>query len=114
MGSLKDNDDRRSIVSAHVITDYAITAEVKKAEIVWVIKTVLGHISYNANSDIGDVFRVMFLNSAIVKKFSCLSTKLAYLITVGIAPYFTQKLVDKIRACECDVASFDESLNEVC
>ena len=76
MDSSEDNDDGRSLVSAHVITDYAITAEVKKAEIIWAIKTVGSYL--------------------------------------GIASYFTQKLVDKNRACECYVASFDESLNEVC
>ena len=114
MGSSEDNDDRRSLVSAHVIPDCAITAEVRKAEIIWAIKTVLDHVLYNANSGIGVVFRVMFPNSAIAKKFSCLSTKLVYLITFGIAPYFTQKLVDKIRACKCYLASFDEFLNEVC
>ena len=97
-----------------MITDYAITVEMKKAEIIWAIKTVLGHISYNANSGIGGVFCVMFPNSAIAKKFSCLLTKLAYLITYCIAPYFMQKLVDKIRACKCYLAGFDESLNEVC
>ena len=57
----------------------------------------------------------MFPNSAIAKKFSSfLSTKLAYLISFGIASYFRQKLVNKIRACKCYVASFDKSLNEVC
>ena len=55
MGSSEDNDDR-SLVSAHVITDSAIAAEVKKAEIIWAIKTVLGHISYNFIS-----FRCLFI-----------------------------------------------------
>ena len=78
--------------------------------------TVSAHISYNANSDIGDVFRVMFPNSAIVKKLTCSSTYwlTSLLFTFGLSPYFTQKLVDKIRACKCYVASFDKSFNDVC
>ena len=74
----------------------------------------MGHVSFNANRGIGDVFRTMFPDSAIAQKFSCSSTKLAYLVTFGIAPYFTEKLVDKIRASKCYVASFDESLNNIC
>ena len=112
--SSEDTNERRSLTSAHFISDYVGTVEVKKAEIIWAIKTVMGHVSFNANRGIGDVFRTMFPDSAIAQKFSCSSTKLAYLVTFGIAPYFTEKLVDKIRASKCYVASFDESLNDIC
>lgn len=100
--------------TANTMTRYVDTLEVKKAEIIWGIKTVMSHISLNSNSDIGEMFRTMFPDSEIAKKFSCSATKMAYLITFGIAPYFTDQLIDKIRASKCYVASFDESLNEIC
>ena len=32
----------------------------------------------------------------------------------GIAPYFTEQSVDKVRKAVCYVISFDESLNSIC
>ena len=39
---------------------------------------------------------------------------MAYLECFGTAPYFTEKLVNKVREAVCYVVSFDESLNSIC
>ena len=93
---------------------YATSTDIKKAEIIWALKSVMAHFSYNASSDIGDVLRAMFTDSDIAKKFKCGSTKLAYLVCFGIAPYFTEQLINKVRKAVCYVISFDESLNPIC
>ena len=54
----------------------------------------------------------MFPDSDIAKKFACSKTKMNYLICFGLAPYFREKLLQKIKKSECVAISFDESLNK--
>ena len=53
----------------------------------------------------------MFPDSAIAKNFACGKTKINYLISFGIAPYFREKLLQKIKEAECLTVCFDECLN---
>ena len=53
----------------------------------------------------------MFPDSSIAQGMSCGPTKLSYLITFGIAPYFKQLLVEDLKKAPCFVVLFDESLN---
>ena len=60
-----------------------------KSRMLWnyVIKTLMGHFLYNANSGFGDMFHTMFADTVVAQKFNCSSTKLAYLFimqTVGL------------------------------
>ena len=71
----------------------------------------MSHFSYNSATDITDVFRAMFPDSAIAQKMNCGPTKLSYLICFGIAPYFKQQLLNELKEAQCFVISFDESLN---
>ena len=81
------------------------------AEIRWALKTVMSHYSLNSAQDITDVFRAMFPDSNIAKHMSCGATKLSYLITFGIAPFFKQELLMDVSQAPCFVISSDESLN---
>ena len=81
------------------------------AEIRWALKTVMSHYSLNSAQDIADVFHAMFPDSNIAKRMSCGATKLSYLITFGIAPFFKQELLMEMSQAPCFVISFDESLN---
>ena len=112
----KDVDANGTCVrrNTNAVTHYATSREVKIAEIIWAMKSVMAHFSYNASADIGDVFRAMFPDSGIARNFKCASTKVAYLVCFGIAPYFKDKLIDNVRAAVCYVVSFDESLNSIC
>ena len=81
------------------------------AEIRWALKTVMSHYSLNSAQDKTDVFHTIFPDSNIAKRMSCDATKLSYLITFGIAPFFKQELLMDVSQAPCFVISFDESLN---
>ena len=52
-----------------------------------------------------------FQDSKIAQQWSCGATKLSYLITFGIAPYFKELLLTELTEASCFVLSFDESFN---
>ena len=54
----------------------------------------------------------MFPDSQIAQQWSCGPTKLSYLITFGIAPYFKELLFAELTEAPCFVLSFDESFNQ--
>ena len=53
----------------------------------------------------------MFPGSNIAQRFKCAETKAMYLVTFGLAEYFSQKMMENIKDEEF-VLLFDESLNE--
>ena len=70
----------------------------------------MSHFSYNSAHDITDIFKAMFPDSSIAQHMSCDPTKLSYLISFGIAPYFRDLLLaDLKQTSSCFVVSFDES-----
>ena len=54
----------------------------------------------------------MFPDSQIAKKFSLGKTKCAYLISFGLAPYFKNLLLERVKNSQDYVLLFDESLNK--
>ena len=92
------------------VTKFALTKE-HKAEIIWALKSVMSHFSYNSAHDITDIFKAMFPDSSIAQHMSCGPTKLSYLISFGIAPYFRDLLLADLKQTSCFVVSFDESFN---
>ena len=95
----------------NTIASFTTSKDAKKAEIIWLLKSIMSKYSYNSSNDIGDVFRRMFPDSDIARSFKCGPTKQAYLINFGIGPYFTESLLNKVREAVCYVISFDESFN---
>ena len=59
-----------------LLTKFPLTKEQHKAEIVWALKSVMSHFSYNSAHDITDVFKAMFPNSSIAQHMMCGPTKL--------------------------------------
>ena len=53
----------------------------------------------------------MFPDSKIAQQWFCGASKLSYLITFGIAPYFKELLLAELTETPCFVLSFDESFN---
>ena len=70
------------------MTKFALRKEQHKAEILWALKCVMSHFSFNSSTDITDIFKAMFSDSAIAQKMKFGPNKLSYLICFGIAPYF--------------------------
>ena len=94
-----------------LLTKFPLTEEHHKAEIIWALKSIMSHFSYNSAQDITDVFKAMFPNSSIAQHMRCGPTKLSYLISFGIAPYFRELLLADIKKATYFVVSFDESYN---
>ena len=93
------------------VTKMVLRKEQHKAEILWTLKSVMSHFSLNSAQDIMEIFKPMFPDSNIAQGMSCGETKLSYLITFGIAPYFKQLLIDDLKKAPCFVVLLDELLN---
>ncbi|CAN7949040.1 unnamed protein product [Ixodes pacificus] len=74
------SSDVSSLCKAHkCVTD---------AEILWILKMVTSHYSYNSSSHAGELFKKMFPDSEIAKAFSCGEKKSAYVVCHGLRPFF--------------------------
>ena len=94
------------IMSAYVRKD-----DVLKSEILWALKVIDSHFSYNSSKNIKELLKLMFPDSKIADKMTLGSTKLSYLITHGLAPYFHDELMKLIDSPY--VLCFDEAFNEI-
>ena len=89
---------------------YVTKNQVLKAEILWTLKTVTSHCSYKSNENVSDVFRSMFPDSEIAKRFTCGERKTSYLSVFGIAEHFKKQTLSDVNGHF--VLLFDESLNK--
>ena len=97
--------------TSHTSLDTAVvTGDVIRAEVLWTLKVVRCHYSFNSCNDIS---ATMFPDSGIAKTFTCGATKCAYLTCFGLAPYFHEQLVDMVRSTACYSISFDECMNRI-
>ena len=94
------------IMSAYVCKD-----DVLKTEILWPLKVIDSHFSYNLSKNIKELLKLMFPDSKIADKMTLGSTKLSYLITHGLGPYFYDELMKLIDSPY--VLCFDEAFNEI-
>jgi hypothetical protein len=95
------------------LTSFLNKDDVTKAEIMWTLKTVMSNYSYNSATGLNELLQAMFPDSEIAKKFQLSSTKMAYIIRFGLAPYFHSELLSQVKNCDHFVLAFDESLNKV-
>ncbi|XP_046874041.1 uncharacterized protein LOC124466288 isoform X2 [Hypomesus transpacificus] len=86
------------------------STDTSKAEVLWILHTVTKHHSFNSNSEIGDLFRVMFPDSVIAKTFTCGPNKIAYVARFGLGEFIKRELIRSITGPY--VVMFDESLNQ--
>lgn len=85
--------------------------DVLSAEILWALKVITSHFSYNSCKDINLLMQKMFPDSIIAKQFTCADKKCAYLCCFGIAPYFKSLLTQNVKQQDGFVLLFDETLN---
>lgn len=88
------------------------SSEALRAEILWVMKCVDSHYSYNSCSSINRLFQAMFPDSTIAMSFACGERKASYFCTFGLAPYFAGELLKKVQTAPHYVLLFDETLNK--
>ena len=98
-------------MAPQILTPYVCKDDVLKAEILWALKVNESHFSYNSSRNIVDLLKMMIPDSKIVGKLCLGSTKLAYLITHGLAPFFHDALPKLIPSKY--VICFNEAFNEI-
>ena len=83
--------------------------EVLRAEMIWCLKMVKQHWSFNSLTDISALFRLMF-PGPIAEKFCLSKTKASYL---GLFPYFHDMLMKSLSRDLFLAICFHEALNKV-
>ena len=58
--------------------NFTVKQDTLRAEVIWTMKLVTSHQSYNSSDDMSDLFKDMFHDSEIAKKFQCGSRKASY------------------------------------
>ena len=81
------------------------------AEILWCLRMVLTHKSYNSCNYLTPLFQRMFAGHEVVEHFSLGKTKSRYTILYGTAPEFKKMLFNDVNQSPFFSISFDESLN---
>ncbi|CAF0943836.1 unnamed protein product [Rotaria sordida] len=89
----------------------SFTDQVTRAEALWAINTARHGYSYRSCDDLGNLFRRMFPDSRIAEHYKMEQTKLSYVISHGLGPFFHRDLVQDIKKCERFVLCFDEQKN---
>lgn len=70
-------------------------------------------MSYNSASKSIEIMKSMFPDSSIAGQVTFGSTKAAYLVVFGLAPYFQDVLEKYLKGCSYYTLCFDESLNKI-
>ncbi|XP_023241751.1 uncharacterized protein LOC111639988 [Centruroides sculpturatus] len=102
----------KSTFLSSTLTHFVIN-DVIKAEINWALAVVKKKMSLNSRSDIINIFKNMFFDTAIARQFQLGPDKASYIINYGLAHYFRKKLIDAVTSCDNITIAFDESLNKV-
>lgn len=97
--------------SQSAMTSFISPPETQKAEVLWVLHTVVRHYSFKSNEDISGVFAAMFPDSRLAKSFTCGENKTAYIAKYGIASFIKKELSRSISE-KTYVVMFDESMNK--
>ena len=104
------NSSVRSLVQT-TIASMATSKEANCAELLWAHRVKMCHQSCRSCLGLNGLFKSMYNDSQIAKKFALSKTKYAYLINYGMAPYYKETLVELEERSPYFAFSFDESLN---
>ena len=98
-------------VPRNSLSTYVTNDEVLASEILWAMKAVESHYSCASSAKNDKLFQRMFRDSTVAKKYQCGPSKCSYLIKFGLAVYFEEELLAKVKK-SAYVVAFDESLNK--
>ena len=93
--------------------DGKLSFEITKAEIIWILKSIVSGYSCNSVDDFAQTVKAMFPDSNVAANLKLGRTKAMYIATYGIAHHFKTLLIAAINKSPIYTLSFDESLNEV-
>lgn len=75
--------------------------KVTKAEVIFCTSVAVHNLPYAYGNTASSIFPIMFEDSNIAKDFKCKSTKVSYLISDGLGPFFKEKLVNEVYKTQC-------------
>ena len=104
-------ETNRIPVVSQMLTYCVSKDDVRKAEILWALKVIESHFSCNSSRNIVDLQKMMLPDSKIVEKLCLGLTKLAYVMTHGLAPFFHDEVLKLIPSKH--VICFVEASNEI-
>lgn len=98
--------------SRGVFDNFIIKDKITRAEILWCLQTVNNHESLRAAASSCSLFKIMFPDCEIAQSMNLQKTKISYVITHGLGPFFGNILKKTIQKCDHFVG-FDESINKI-
>ena len=104
---------QNDLASSNLLQNWATTDDVLRAEIYFTLNHSVNHYSFNSSKHSSKLFQTMFPDSKVAKQFACGASKMAYMTTFGLAPYFTDILVNQLHEVHFYSLSFDESYNSI-
>ena len=96
-----------------VIDGFVKNTENTKAEVIWMLKSVISGFSNQSCEGLSNTFASIFLDSKIAKEFVLGRQKAMYLSTYRIAPCFKSLLKSEADGSPILVISFDETLDQI-
>ena len=87
--------------------------ECSRTELIFLLASLKSGLSSRAAESLMKLMPQMFSDSKVAAEISLARTKYAYTLCFGVAPYFEQMLVCKLKKSPEFVVMFDESLNKV-
>ena len=85
-----------SMRSLHSHYKPQVSDKVIEAEVRWATFVSKHNLAFLSSDHATKLFKVMFPDSEIAKKFSCARTKTTAIVKVGLAPHFTKRVIDSM------------------
>ena len=96
---------------ASVVLDQSLQEKVTQSELLWAMKVAHSGYSYSSCDDTPSLFKRMFPDSIISDHYSMSRTKVSYLISDGLGPYYRKELCENICKAPGYVIQYDETSN---
>ena len=87
--------------------------QIMKAETLWALKTASENFSFRVSDGVPELFQKMLPGSTIAKHMTMSRTKVSYMISHGLGPYFQLQTVEDIQRIPNTYYTlhFDETTN---
>lgn len=84
---------------------------VTQSELLWGMKVSQSNYSYRSCDDLPSLFKKIFPGNVVAENFTMSRSKVSYLISDGLGPYFKKDLCMKVSASPGYVIQYDETAN---
>ena len=103
---------KESQKSKRTVGSILVPVSTLRTEVFLTFKVESSPFSLRSCLGFNKLFRSMFTDSKIVKSFGLSKNKCGYIMNFGLAPYFKDLLLQGIKASDCFIVSYDESINK--